>query len=49
MIDYLILLAAVLVGTFGFSVIFGMSPRHLAAGTLYAERSLDHIKWGSIL
>ena len=34
MIDYLILLAAVLVGTFGFSVIFGMSPRHLAAGTL---------------
>ena len=34
MIDFLILLAAVLVGTFGFSVLFGMSPRHLPAATL---------------
>lgn len=34
MIDFLILFAAVLVGTFGFAVIFGMKPKHLAAATL---------------
>ena len=34
MIDFLILFAAVLVGTFGFAVIFGMKPKYLAAATL---------------
>ena len=34
MIDFLILFAAVLVGTFGFAVIFGIKPRHVAAATL---------------
>lgn len=34
MIDFLILFAAVLVGTFGFAVLFGLNPKHLAAATL---------------
>ena len=34
MIDFLILFAAVLVGTFGFAVIFGVKPKHLAPATL---------------
>ena len=34
MIDFLILFAAVMVGTFGFAVIFGVQPKHLAPATL---------------
>ena len=34
MIDFLILFAAVLVGTFGFTVIFGLKPKHVPAATL---------------
>ena len=34
MIEFLILFAAVLVGTFGFAVLFGMKPKHLPAATL---------------
>ena len=34
MIHYLILFCAVLVGTFGFGVIFGIKPKHLPAATL---------------
>ena len=34
MIDFLILFFAVLVGTFGFAVIFGTKPKHLPAATL---------------
>ncbi|MBO4283230.1 MAG: threonine/serine exporter family protein [Clostridia bacterium] len=34
MTDFLILFAAVLVGTFGFAVIFGVKPNHLAPATL---------------
>ena len=34
MIDFLILFAAVLVGTFGFAVIFGVKPKHLAPATV---------------
>jgi len=33
-IDFLILFSAVLVGTFGFAVIFGTKPKHLPAATL---------------
>ena len=34
MIDFLILFAAVLVGTFGFTILFGLKPKHVAAATL---------------
>ena len=34
MIRFLILFAAVLVGTFGFTIIFGLKPKHLAPATL---------------